>query len=295
MKTSFSWSLVLAILIHTSRSDAFSHLSENNVIGRRSIFAQNDVKNNNRNTQVQSLDASPSPHQQINDGKIYSKKNQSRREWVITHTSYASAAVAALTARPEISFASPSPSLMLAENAMATMSVPGTFPDILCDPAVSIFQHPSKNRVVYLLGTAHISSKSAEASAQLVRDIKPKAVFVELDAKRVGRAIPKPDPEANDHANSGDSVTDSNNEVNSQAPSSSTNNLVQPLAAAKVTATDESPKMSKPKFYDFREMALRKGSEVVGNSIKGLYSKLESEGFNAGEGMIVQNIKIFLV
>ena len=49
----------------------------------------------------------------------------------------------------------------------------------------------------------------------------------------------------------------------------------------------DQPNLSKPKFFDFRERALRKGSEVLGNSIKGLYSKLESDGFNAGEGMCI--------
>jgi pheromone shutdown protein TraB len=41
-----------------------------------------------------------------------------------------------------------------------------------------------KDRILYLLGTAHISTSSAELAAQLVRDIQPNAVFVELDLKR---------------------------------------------------------------------------------------------------------------
>ena len=44
------------------------------------------------------------------------------------------------------------------------------------------------NRLVYLLGTAHISEVSAELAGRLVRDTHPNAVFVELDLKRVGGA-----------------------------------------------------------------------------------------------------------
>lgn len=54
----------------------------------------------------------------------------------------------------------------------------------LCDPTVSIWER--NGRTIYLLGTAHISEKSAELAGQLVRDSHPDAVFVELDFKRIG-------------------------------------------------------------------------------------------------------------
>lgn len=57
----------------------------------------------------------------------------------------------------------------------------------LCDPTVSIWKHPTTNRIVYIVGTAHISEISAELAGQLVRDTNPNAVFVELDLKRVAR------------------------------------------------------------------------------------------------------------
>jgi hypothetical protein len=53
-----------------------------------------------------------------------------------------------------------------------------------CDATVSVWQR--ENRLVYILGTAHISETSANLAGQLVRDVHPDAVFVELDLKRVG-------------------------------------------------------------------------------------------------------------
>jgi pheromone shutdown protein TraB len=43
-----------------------------------------------------------------------------------------------------------------------------------------------KDRLLYVLGTAHISDVSAQLAQQLIRDVKPDAVFIELDLKRVG-------------------------------------------------------------------------------------------------------------
>lgn len=56
--------------------------------------------------------------------------------------------------------------------------------DAICDQAVSILQ--KKNRLIYVLGTAHISDISAQLASQLIKDVKPDAVFIELDLKRVG-------------------------------------------------------------------------------------------------------------
>jgi pheromone shutdown protein TraB len=36
------------------------------------------------------------------------------------------------------------------------------------------------------LGTAHLTDASADLAWQLVKDVKPDAVFIELDLKRVG-------------------------------------------------------------------------------------------------------------
>ncbi len=230
----------------------------------------------------------------------------SRREWAITSTSSAATA-AFLSLRPQSAHAE-----MVAIPAI--LDETSTPLDILCDPSVSIFKHPTKDRIVYLLGTAHISSKSADAAAQLVRDMKPKAVFVELDAKRVGRAIPKPtsdtwpmppgDQAAPSPAAPSETDSDSASSPSIKITFSSSNDDSSGVAAGVSSETappgtklqsaiqPDQPNLSKPKFFDFRERALRKGSELLGNSIKGLYSKLESEGFSAGEGMCILNMDL---
>lgn len=224
---------------------------------------------------------------QPNQAKCMYKKDDkvnkvpSRRDFIIKHASSATiTAASVLTLRPQNSNAATTSTLTKDEKIITTKAPTS---NILCDPSVSIFQHPSKKRTIYLLGTAHISSKSADAAAQLVRDMKPNAVFVELDAKRVGRAIPKPNPEtwpvppSSSSNGEGDgnsvSITVSNN-LNGETISQS---IIQPQQQQ--LSEDKRVAFGVPKFLDFREMALRKGSEVVGNSIKGLYSKLESEGF----------------
>lgn len=56
--------------------------------------------------------------------------------------------------------------------------------DAVCDQAVTILS--KKGRLLYILGTAHISEVSANLASQLIKDVKPDAVFIELDLKRVG-------------------------------------------------------------------------------------------------------------
>jgi len=205
----------------------------------------------------------------------------SRRDIFIQLASSTTVATAALTLKTQPSFAS---------EGTTTIIAPSKSSNILCDPSVSIFKHPTKKRTVYLLGTAHISSKSADAASKLVRDMKPNAVFVELDAKRVGRAIPKPNAENWPMPPNTDDQQSTSDVDNAASPSisvtvSNTNVIAQPQTDQSSSA--QTVKSNKPNIFDFREMALRKGSEVIGNSIKGLYSKLESEGFQAGEEFVV--------
>lgn len=68
------------------------------------------------------------------------------------------------------------------------LAEPGIQPAV-CDPDVFVLR--KGKRVVYILGTVHISSVSADLSRQLVRETKPGAVFVELDMKRLTRAFKK--------------------------------------------------------------------------------------------------------
>eukprot|EP00554_Chaetoceros_debilis_P010261 CAMPEP_0194109624 /NCGR_PEP_ID=MMETSP0150-20130528/9073_1 /TAXON_ID=122233 /ORGANISM="Chaetoceros debilis, Strain MM31A-1" /LENGTH=423 /DNA_ID=CAMNT_0038798619 /DNA_START=96 /DNA_END=1364 /DNA_ORIENTATION=+ len=206
----------------------------------------------------------------------------SRRQWMTKSATVASS-IAVASANPFASFAETETLVTTPSKSSSPVSSP------LCDPSVSTFRNPSNNRVVYILGTAHISSASADVAGQLVRDTKPSAVFVELDAKRVGRAIPKPSVSGK---TSGDiSISDTAGEA---APETATPVLVSaPISSPVVNVVEvEVPPSSRPpptksNPFNLKEKLLNNASKLVGNSIKGLYSKLESEGFSAGEEFVV--------
>lgn len=77
------------------------------------------------------------------------------------------------------------------ENAFATVSEVALSPPAscaaVCDPTV--FSLTKGDRTLHIVGTAHISSESADLAGRLVRETAPDAVFVELDAIRVSRAF----------------------------------------------------------------------------------------------------------
>lgn len=59
-----------------------------------------------------------------------------------------------------------SPGIALADEDVSTA---------LCDPSVSTWKNVKRNRVVHILGTAHISSSSADLAGKLVREVSPDA------------------------------------------------------------------------------------------------------------------------
>ena len=203
-----------------------------------------------------------------------------RREWATK--SIVSASTLALISAPKTAGA-----------ATATLAPETSLPSsAVCDPSVSTFRNPTNNRIVHILGTAHISSASAEVAGQLVRDIKPSAVFVELDAKRVGRAIPKPKDDDSSKIEGGknDSLPSQENgsttNVAVASPASGLSDAVQTFSQQDVSPqVAGAPKAKNP--FNFKEKLLNSASQVVGNSIKGLYKKLESEGFEAGEEFVI--------
>lgn len=101
--------------------------------------------------------------QRLSKTTLFAINPSSRREWISIITA------AGATLMPLPSFA-------------ATPKIKTS--DSICDQAVSILR--KKNRLVYVLGTAHISDVSAQLASQLIKDVKPDAVFIELDLKRVG-------------------------------------------------------------------------------------------------------------
>lgn len=57
----------------------------------------------------------------------------------------------------------------------------------ICDPTIESYQKGSSK--IHIVGTAHVSSVSAKLSGAVVREVKPAAVFIELDPQRINRAF----------------------------------------------------------------------------------------------------------
>ena len=158
----------------------------------------------------------------------------------------------------------------------------------LCDPSVSTWvkTYDDSMRTVHILGTAHISSSSAELAGKMVRELKPNVVFVELDAKRVARAIPggvrgSSSGNVDNKIDADSRSTGGNTAEESNQSSSTTTTATNNVITSTPNVGSISPKTSNP--FDVQSQIVNAGSKVVGNSVKSMYSKLESEGFKAGD------------
>lgn len=58
---------------------------------------------------------------------------------------------------------------------------------LLCDPTIESY-HKGTNKI-HIIGTAHVSSASATLVGEVVKEIQPTAVFIELDPQRINRAF----------------------------------------------------------------------------------------------------------
>lgn len=63
---------------------------------------------------------------------------------------------------------------------------------VLCDQAVSRLVNAKTAQEVYVIGTAHVSSLSAELVRDTIRLVQPDQVMVELDSQRVKKRAPAP-------------------------------------------------------------------------------------------------------
>ena len=145
----------------------------------------------------------------------------------------------------------------------------------LCDPSVSTWTKSFDNsqRTVHILGTAHISSASAELAGRLVREVQPNVVFVELDVKRVKRAIPG--LSSGEKTDTGKTaVSEANINSNQSNEQTGTSSRIAAFSSTP-TSSDQSDSMQSP-IIDI-------GSKYVGSAVKNMYGKLESEGFKAGD------------
>lgn len=156
----------------------------------------------------------------------------------------------------------------------------------LCDASVSTWKNSQNGRIIHLIGTAHISSSSAQLAGNVVREVRPDAVFVELDAKRVARAVPSAEKSPADAS----AVEANNSSPPSNDPSGTNAVKSNAVTASSMNAVEGNPqqdRLRKANPFDIKERVMRAGSAMVGDAIKGLYKKLETEGFNAGEEFVV--------
>jgi TraB/PrgY/gumN family len=259
---------------------------------------------------------SSSPRSQCDDDSVAAARSiakapfPSRRAWMQT---IVSAAAGAATAGGLAAFG-PSPASSSRAAAAATL------PDIVineavCDPTVSVWRNGRDDRLVYLLGTAHISQVSAELAGTLVRTVHPNAVFVELDLKRVGgialptqaqRNLLPPSNEAASATAAGEAVEDTlmatggpygtpPTQVIVPRVTQSAAPILPGLEVSSTVATiDESASSSSSPLQQqqqpsggiggwFRGRVLNFASAAVGNAIRGMYNSLNQAGFNPGE------------
>ena len=164
---------------------------------------------------------------------------------------------------------------------------------LLCDPSVSTWIRTydddslARRRTVHLLGTAHISSSSAELAGRLVKELRPDVVFVELDEKRVARAIPAsgagvrgsvvPDEGDRNDRGSGSPENYSTKKLDNESASPAMTSVVSS------TPSGLSSNTVRTNPFDVQSRLVDAGSKVVGDSVKSMYTKLESEGFKAGD------------
>ncbi|KAL7524921.1 hypothetical protein ACHAXR_000777, partial [Thalassiosira sp. AJA248-18] len=155
----------------------------------------------------------------------------------------------------------------------------------LCDPSVSTWvkTNDDKMRTVHILGTAHISSSSAELAGRMVKEVRPDVVFVELDAKRVARAIPG----GIKGGGSGGGGSDASSiGAGGTASSTSTNDDAsggkEPTSLVATSAITSTPNDTSDNRKGSNPL-VNVGSKYLGNAVKGMYGKLESEGFKAGD------------
>jgi uncharacterized protein YbaP (TraB family) len=208
----------------------------------------------------------------------------SRRQWLATTTTAAASVWGTLLGRPSAALAVPV-SGSATKTTAAAAAVVSTIHT--CDASVSVWRSPETGRKVYLLGTAHISATSAELAGDVIDDVRPDAVFVELDAKRVkmtlvdrsGEQSTQERPTTPLALNTPSSPPARQEQIKEEDRGSDLPKNPNVVIQGPQTPTPSSSGRSNP--------ALALGSAAVGSAIKGMYSKLGNAGFNPGEEFVV--------
>ena len=213
----------------------------------------------------------------------------SRRDWLATATVTTTAAVLGLVSKPPSTYADAETPSYAGQTATAT--IPGMTTTTLtrksvstlhtCDGSVSVWQQPVTGRKVYLVGTAHISIASAELVGDVIDDVRPDAVFVELDAKRVRRSM----------STTGSSTIATTKPTTSNTRSEEPGGLVLPTKSNDQVLTGPDTPLpassSSGSSSGMSKQALSFGSAAVGSAIKGMYGKLGNAGFKPGEEFVI--------
>eukprot|EP00566_Odontella_aurita_P012833 CAMPEP_0113546886 /NCGR_PEP_ID=MMETSP0015_2-20120614/12052_1 /TAXON_ID=2838 /ORGANISM="Odontella" /LENGTH=475 /DNA_ID=CAMNT_0000447385 /DNA_START=67 /DNA_END=1494 /DNA_ORIENTATION=- /assembly_acc=CAM_ASM_000160 len=215
---------------------------------------------------------------------VVASRPATRRDWLGAASASAAtvAAASSWSFRPGLASASEVPTKELSTSAAS-----------LCDPSITTFRNPSTGRVVHILGTAHISTDSAQLAGRVVRDIRPDAVFVELDRKRIAGALPKGDDAPSGGPGAGDNIRVGLTARGGAGDGSAVVNAVDGLAEY---GTDDSVPQQQEQsrrgafgnpIQQARERVMTASTKAVGGAIKGMYSKLGDQGFNPGEEFIL--------
>lgn len=212
-----------------------------------------------------------------------------RRDW-LGATSAAAAAV--VTSASAWSYRTGSAA---AAGAMLEAPVTTELPKVstaasLCDPSITTFRNPTTGRIVHILGTAHISTDSAQLAGRVVREVKPDAVFVELDRKRIARALPQGDEAPSGGPGAGERI--SVGLAARGAADGSGEGALSTATAVDNNQAENPPQQSRRNAFGnpiqrAKESAMEASTKAVGNAIKGMYSKLGDQGFNPGEEFIL--------
>lgn len=163
--------------------------------------------------------------------------------------------------------------------------------EAICDPTVSVWKKTDNNRLVFLLGTAHISQVSSELAGRLVRDVHPTAVFVELDLKRVagqGRiSASLPPPVAASNPTTDKVQADTVLNVATTPPPLQVV-IPQPILAepSMGTTNEVLPATKKLKPNWFQRGFVNFAATAVGNAVRGMYSNMDAAGFNPGQEFV---------
>jgi pheromone shutdown protein TraB len=158
----------------------------------------------------------------------------------------------------------------------------------MCDPMVSVWKQPGNNgRLVYLLGTAHISKVSADLAGQLIRDVRPDAVFVELDVKRVGVLASVQHPPALSSAattldQQGSNENNNNKHVISSVSLRASSCIIISTALPSPEDTTSTAPADNSWRIGLKRRAIQFGAAFVGSALRAMYRQLVKDGFQPG-------------